>query len=1269
MSIQADRLFANCVDQIALAGRKGIKFLDALTGAYGSVPDDEAMVTWVVGEIESRTPELFCSTNFRVPLDELHFCACEALRNRALGYNVLEHGTLQEASMRMLEIIGQAGPNGILQSDLGPLLNLNAIIVHHYLNTLIHRELVAKKKVVVMKKKNINSHTSSAKGNDVSHAIPDAEIDSSHGQSGDAESVRQNGDGNGRTSTSVVYSAVIVLSRFEAFIANVNLTQRIAISQHADQCAVAGAPPNVAANAHQQSIQHDHSALPPSDGDGSPQAMNSRNSSAQRDNGYRTSLDSHQNPSDPALSLQGITVAEVNGNTTSTNPNVSNEPVPEQQPAGPDFVDIIDQSGDQRLHRIMEKLQRMTTCTDRELKMICMPDSEKPPDVSLKMFRRKRHRVYRTQRSRLQRLGLVEVVKRQCRSVDGKPLGMKPCLTITKLGRRQNAIDIAFRRVNQKGGYNNEPQLDGNGDTREGNCNADDGEGADNTGSLDDIVETEGGMPTRVPGRNGVRHYSRGGPNRIVMEIKSSTQLPNNLAVAFNNYKGPAMSAEINIVDQVFNVLKKAGIGGISVPELDAYFDCGTGLCGVPQKRLRNIMKLISLKEAVVEYDLYVGKMMFKRFVLGQFVDENDRKFTPSFEKGNRSGSVGRKGKHKSAITTLGEQRQELILEMLNDRKVVVANQLGREVANMEGSGIVRVDCKVMRRILSDLIAQGKIKVIDITVPASKSNHTSQPLQLVALPNVSRGSFEVRHIVDKAIAGTIQRNKCSLTGKSMKKQRSENDNDLRLVLDDESRQSSPAHSINAGDDHLNEILNQGGTATENGVCSSGRNETRRAVGKSGPNPSSVTKKPSKCPKEFCYYSDDEEMDNVNAPPPPARSGITKKRKNTDQISPESINGSTLSNGHIDRVDKDMSSDDDLPLTDLMDRLRPKQKKKLSKGIQQSTEKFPASSGKSVGLSLPETDEIIPVHAEHVLTEKQSGVMDEEDFCTLDKSILSSFDDPMPLHDEIVRTHGSPDEHDSFCQIDDDEITPVHSSPPQSKHRKANQPNMRKSRHAFGEGQHLQPQSIIDVEHVAFTNDEVPEAQQHHYNGSPVGDVKEEDTQLEDVDSALQTIERRIKHSKQKLAGSSRGSRSLKKDIGSRTKHIEAEISRFQPTEQSTAAYPTSENAMGKTTINFPRGFLQPDGDDVGSNKSKKAVCTKQLLTAQAPNLFSREPAPQNASIHKPISISTALASRGKTLNAASTVESATQSAIRAALEIIASARKTIESTKLKDTHN
>lgn len=631
-----DRIFANCVDQIALAGSDGLPFYDAVHTVMGPEPD-LAIVAWVVFELRKRTPVLFTSPDFDAPPETLHVSACEALCNRALGYNVLEHSNIPLQARKILEVVGRGGPNGVLQSDLSRICNLTSVMVHHYLVSLLNRELVAKKKVVLTRKLQNQSLLTSTRKEAVTNK------DCSDDENIAEEHLCNVKSPCNNPSVTVTYTAVIVLSRFEAFIANTDLTKTF------------------------RSIQNDIPIPAP----GAPAAFANQFSS-------------------------GDASADCDANLSNQSASVS----------------IIDLTGDERMQTVLDALRASNVRAERDLKMMCMPDSERPVEMTLEVFRRKRHRTYRTLRGRLVRLGLARLVKRECRSTTGKDLGKQPCLVLTQLGQADNAIQDAFRKQNQLGGYGQ-------------------------TTPLSDTAMSQ-------------------------LKVKASTTLPRELHPLLANLDGPGMVAEVDIAQQVYDLMVKAGRQGISVPELDAYLDGGTGLTGMPQKRIRNIIKAISRKEEVVESQLFEGKTMFVRFSLARFVDLNDpsfRKSVPNRDRNEDESSVPFR-RRKTGITSLGEQRQDIILDLLAETKVVVLETLGREVAKKERSGLVRVDQKVMRRVINDLVIKEKIKIITATKPSIKENKRWQTIRLVALPEMQENSIEVRRlittVVDRALYGSAE---------------------------------------------------------------------------------------------------------------------------------------------------------------------------------------------------------------------------------------------------------------------------------------------------------------------------------------------------------------------------------------------------------------------------------------------------------------------------------------------------------------------------------
>lgn len=635
-----NHIFASCVDVIALSGSEGTSFTHVINSVLEPDPD-VALVAWVLAQLRNR-PALFTSPDFRALPHELHVIACEALRNRALGFNELENSTVMPQSRKILEAIGRAGAKGVLQSDLAELLKISAGTVHHYLITLFSNGLIARKRVVLMRKKKKASCMASSH-QDAVEKLPDFDsaLNCIAETSEDNKNISKE-PGDAPAEVSVTYTSVLVLARYQTLLETSNHTTTFPSLKLGDPVQFPGASTS---------------------------------------NSFR---------------LQEVSTALGENNSS---------------------VSVFDLANNVPLRRIVEALRSSRVRAERDLKFICLPESEKDPGTTMEVFRYTRHRKFRSVRNRLVRLGIAKVVRRKCHDPSGKFLGKLRCLALAKCAREENVIEGILRDMNHSAGF---------------------------------------GKPTSL-----VQEDNR---------PKASSCIPQKLHPLLVGYTGPAYEAEVDAVEQVYRLLERAGAEGISVPEIDAYMDGGTGLTGLAQRRIRNLIKIISRKAEVVERQLFEGRIMFIRFALRKFVGDSDGWQGTIDQLGNGEPKVlTPAGKRKKVgVTTLGEQRQKIILDLLRQRTVIAQEFLGREIAEIEGNQVVRIDRKVMDRIIKDLIKKKLVKVITATKPCIKGVRKWDTVHLLTLPHVQESNPEVRKFIssalDRLLYGHTTENKKSDTG-------------------------------------------------------------------------------------------------------------------------------------------------------------------------------------------------------------------------------------------------------------------------------------------------------------------------------------------------------------------------------------------------------------------------------------------------------------------------------------------------------------------------
>ncbi|CAN8063671.1 unnamed protein product [Agarophyton chilense] len=350
-----------------------------------------------------------------------------------------------------------------------------------------------------------------------------------------------------------------------------------------------------------------------------------------------------------------------------------------------------------RVDRVIQALRpEPHTRSEKDLKVIAMPDSDRAPGVAEEYFRRRRHRCYRTLRAKLERAGLAEVVYRECRARSGKAVGNQACLRLTELGiqklreRKDGKLLAEDIRVNQRSKKRDvHPLL----------C---------------------GGIRTRLV-------------------------------------------EEVGVVEQVYQLLRRAGKEGMSVPEIEQYLDGGAKLTGLPGKRIRRIVDAIAKVEPITESQRFEGSAMYLRIALKSLASPGEPKDPRHTSTPGEEPNTGSR-RRKVGVTSLGQQRQQIVLKLLEERRVILLEPLGREVAVIEDSGLQRVDPKVMRRLLNDLLSRDKIKLITAMKPAIKESKRNQTVTIVALPGIQETSEEVRNLVTSVVNRTLYGSSGSAVG-------------------------------------------------------------------------------------------------------------------------------------------------------------------------------------------------------------------------------------------------------------------------------------------------------------------------------------------------------------------------------------------------------------------------------------------------------------------------------------------------------------------------
>eukprot|EP00178_Gracilaria_changii_P000050 TRINITY_DN1002_c1_g1_i1.p1 TRINITY_DN1002_c1_g1~~TRINITY_DN1002_c1_g1_i1.p1 ORF type:complete len:1978 (-),score=232.01 TRINITY_DN1002_c1_g1_i1:6055-11988(-) len=588
-TLAMDQQFAKVVDHIALSGSHGAPLLQSHTVVLGRKPRLGELI-FLYRQFIAR-PQRFCvKPSPTAPAEEAIIIAHDAIRLRALGFTSLEQPPLPRQALQILERVGMARSDGILQSELGQYVGLAANMVHHYLGGLIARSLVARKKVVLTKRR-----TKPSVKQQHEYVTPSLDQLKPH---------------ESNSNKSVTYTAVVVLTRYAPMIS-------------------------------QSSASRPTISLNPSSAQDAPSAVT------------EDELNSIDSPS------------------------------------------IIDLTTETRIHRVMQALKpEPHTRSEKDMKVIAMPESDRPPGVTEEHFRRRRHRCYRALRIKLERAGLVEVVHRECRARDGKSLGRQACMKLTELG---------LKKLNER---------------------------KDAKLFAEDLLTNY-----RSVSRNVHPLLCDGTRARYVEEV--------------------------GVVEQVYQLLRRSGAEGISIPEMNEYLDGGSELIGLPGKRIRRIVDAIAKIEPIVEKQRFEGSAMYLRISLksqtspGNVDDIKDVNSRGDSSTQKEKQAISNAKRRKIGITSLGQRRQEIVLKLLNERKVILLEPLGREIAMVEGSGLQRIDPKVLRRLLNDLLSQNVIKIITAMKPAIKESKRNHTVSIVALPEIEGTSEEVRTLVTSVVNRTL----------------------------------------------------------------------------------------------------------------------------------------------------------------------------------------------------------------------------------------------------------------------------------------------------------------------------------------------------------------------------------------------------------------------------------------------------------------------------------------------------------------------------------
>lgn len=364
-----------------------------------------------------------------------------------------------------------------------------------------------------------------------------------------------------------------------------------------------------------------------------------------------------------------------------------------------------------RVSRVLSALKESPAglLPQRELKLIAFPDSDRPPSMSPEVYAAKRHRMFRTLREKLQRAKLVLSVTKACVDDDGKPQGNLLCFQLPST-------------VHETASSSTTPLMVTNKDRAE----------ADKNDTEDCNLANQLQSPS-------VEH---------TLEART-----------------PGLLAEVDLSEQIYQLLAASGAKGISVPEITAHLDASTGRTGVLSKRIRNVITAISNTTPTTDVQMFDGSAMHKRIILcsaakgsRDAANEAGDKMSAQSDGSQANqqvtihGQMHRQGpKRKGALTTLGAQRIAIVCRLVAERKVIVAESLGREVASIEGSGIHHVDMKVMRRILASVVDSGRARILSVARPSLTEGASTSMMQLLVAPDVTDDGLEIQNFLSKLL--------------------------------------------------------------------------------------------------------------------------------------------------------------------------------------------------------------------------------------------------------------------------------------------------------------------------------------------------------------------------------------------------------------------------------------------------------------------------------------------------------------------------------------
>lgn len=481
----------------------------------------------------------------------------------------------------------------------------------------------------------------------------------------------------------------------------------------------------------------------------------------------------------------------------------------------------------------------------RDLKMIVVQDDERPQGVAPDEYNRKRHRRFRACKDKLLKMGLVEEIKRECVSETGKSRGVLECLRLKNTATHCHA-----------------DALEAGGDSA-----------ATNPGAPQEAAE------------------------------KGTTRNGDSDRGALVRAKRGKLLAEVDLVEQVYQLLRASGSKGMSVPELRAHLDGGSGLSGAPSKRLWNIVDGLSAFEKVVRSQRFNGSIMELTHVLLQFsgkagADKQQSQSGPAEKSqvavvvsGEKTSHRSKLTRNKEEMTALGLQRQEVVMTLLNEKRAIIRETLGRKIAESEGSRLQRVDRKVMKRVLNGLVEQKRIQLITTVKPTLKQSGQLHTVELVVLPGLTAQSPEVAKALSAISASTQHGSGSTPSKKDLQKRNADGKQREGLVAKSERKAGRGLSKKKQGVDEKRTR----GQKREKGKESE-QQEVRRKRGRGGKSSqgeSASPNDPSKIDELLATHTSHGSSPLTTRSAPKGQAGVEppNKRRKIVVVTPENTDGS------------------------------------------------------------------------------------------------------------------------------------------------------------------------------------------------------------------------------------------------------------------------------------------------------------------------------------------------------------------------------------------